>query len=202
MMIWSTSTTRTSVLGLATRIAVIIFIFGLAECAAGSCLSYGHSCWGAHGKRSGNSAKPDELPVPEDSNDGIPSTDDTRWFLSKLVRQGDSGIRNNLWQRLNFAHTPDIRHRDQLQWKSNPIEEDAENTAIIRENDDMLRSRGVRIEGSDESSGIFMPASGEYPEENQDGEIVFMSDDQPIRRVPKKLRVFKIMNHPGRKLDK
>ncbi|XP_014262435.1 neuropeptide CCHamide-1 [Cimex lectularius] len=33
--------------------------------ASGSCLSYGHSCWGAHGKRSGN--------------------DETRWIISKLA---------------------------------------------------------------------------------------------------------------------
>ncbi|KAJ9597681.1 hypothetical protein L9F63_011459, partial [Diploptera punctata] len=151
-----------------------------------------------HGKRSGNSAKPDELQVPEDNIEGIASSDDTRWFLSKLVRSADSGSRNSLLQRMGSFHEPNIRHRDQLQWKSNPLEDEAESSAILRENIDMPRPRGIRLEGTDDSSGIFIPASAEYPEENQDAEVVFMTDEKPIRRVPQKLRVFKIMDHPGR----
>ena len=89
----------------------------------------------AHGKRSGNSAKPDELPVPEDNNDVIPTSDDTRWFLSKLV----PGNRNGMWQRLVNAHAPESRHRDQLQWRSNPIDDEVESSAILRETDDLSR---------------------------------------------------------------
>nr|AWT50593.1 neuropeptide CCH1 [Diaphorina citri] len=55
-----------SVILACTRVTIILLVSCLATCAAGSaCLSYGHSCWGAHGKRSGT------------SNDG-------QWFLSKL----------------------------------------------------------------------------------------------------------------------
>uniref|UniRef100_A0A1B6CTD2 Uncharacterized protein n=1 Tax=Clastoptera arizonana TaxID=38151 RepID=A0A1B6CTD2_9HEMI len=38
----------------------------LAGCTTGSCLSYGHSCWGAHGKRSSEAQ-------------------DSRWFISRLA---------------------------------------------------------------------------------------------------------------------
>lgn len=39
----------------------------------GSCLSYGHSCWGAHGKRSSN-----DRTEPEPQQD--------RWALFKLIQ--------------------------------------------------------------------------------------------------------------------
>ncbi|XP_069357372.1 uncharacterized protein CCHa1 isoform X2 [Maniola hyperantus] len=34
-------------------VLLLVLIVCLIECSTGSCLSYGHSCWGAHGKRSG-----------------------------------------------------------------------------------------------------------------------------------------------------
>ncbi|KYB29079.1 uncharacterized LOC103315160 precursor [Tribolium castaneum] len=55
------------------KITVIVIFFCFAECAAGSCLSYGHACWGAHGKRNGH------VPVREPSRD-------SGWFLSRLVQ--------------------------------------------------------------------------------------------------------------------
>ncbi|KAF7285163.1 hypothetical protein GWI33_011702 [Rhynchophorus ferrugineus] len=48
----------------------------------GSCLSYGHACWGGHGKRSG-----DEAPFAR-TNVAVPSDDPdarAKWFLSKLI---------------------------------------------------------------------------------------------------------------------
>ncbi|XP_049870854.1 neuropeptide CCHamide-1 isoform X1 [Pectinophora gossypiella] len=47
----------------------------------GSCLSYGHSCWGAHGKRSG---KP-PVTAPD-------------WFLAKLFRRMDTAELNHARQ--------------------------------------------------------------------------------------------------------
>ncbi|XP_039290616.1 uncharacterized protein LOC111059747 [Nilaparvata lugens] len=44
----------------------------LAATAAGSCLSYGHSCWGAHGKRNG-------------AGSSSTSSEDAQWFLSRLA---------------------------------------------------------------------------------------------------------------------
>ncbi|XP_054281512.1 uncharacterized protein LOC128999159 [Macrosteles quadrilineatus] len=44
---------------------VVVVLVCLASSASGSCLSYGHSCWGAHGKRSGAA--------------------NTQWFISRLA---------------------------------------------------------------------------------------------------------------------
>ncbi|XP_026330403.1 uncharacterized protein LOC113237904 isoform X1 [Hyposmocoma kahamanoa] len=55
----------------------------------GSCLSYGHSCWGAHGKRS---AKP-----PAAAPD---------WFIAKLLLNMDSN------GELNRARSPNLHNED------------------------------------------------------------------------------------------
>ncbi|XP_030030889.2 neuropeptide CCHamide-1 isoform X2 [Manduca sexta] len=54
----------------ATRLFALLLVICLAECVTGSCLSYGHSCWGAHGKRSGKppAAAPD-------------------WYLTRILRR-------------------------------------------------------------------------------------------------------------------
>nr|AXF48188.1 CCHamide-1 [Laodelphax striatellus] len=50
----------------------VAVILCLAATAAGSCLSYGHSCWGAHGKRNG-------------AGSSSSSSEDAQWFLSRLA---------------------------------------------------------------------------------------------------------------------
>ncbi|XP_030746662.1 uncharacterized protein LOC115875372 [Sitophilus oryzae] len=48
----------------------------------GTCLRYGHACWGAHGKRSGEEAQfaRTNAATPTDAEDAR-----TKWFLSKLI---------------------------------------------------------------------------------------------------------------------
>ncbi|XP_013137687.1 PREDICTED: uncharacterized protein LOC106102684 [Papilio polytes] len=52
-----------------TGLLVLLVIVCLVQSATGSCLSYGHSCWGAHGKRSGKS---------------LSSAPD--WYLTRILR--------------------------------------------------------------------------------------------------------------------
>ncbi|XP_013167094.1 PREDICTED: uncharacterized protein LOC106117354 isoform X2 [Papilio xuthus] len=52
-----------------TGLLVLLVVICLVQSATGSCLSYGHSCWGAHGKRSGKS---------------LSSAPD--WYLTKILR--------------------------------------------------------------------------------------------------------------------
>ncbi|XP_071444441.1 uncharacterized protein [Hetaerina americana] len=79
----------------------VVVLACLASHAYGSCLSYGHSCWGAHGKRSGGAgargyvnedllgesgrisrgALSQEATSPPSSSD----PQDTLWFISKLM---------------------------------------------------------------------------------------------------------------------
>jgi hypothetical protein len=68
---------------------------------------------------------------------------------------------------------------------------------IIYVSDFNCRSRNLHPEGLEDSpASIFEHARGEYPaEETQDGEVLLMSDDQAIRRVPQSLRFYKIMVH-------
>ncbi|XP_045535376.1 neuropeptide CCHamide-1 isoform X2 [Papilio machaon] len=52
-----------------TALLVLLVVVCLVQSATGSCLSYGHSCWGAHGKRSGKS---------------LSSAPD--WYLTRILR--------------------------------------------------------------------------------------------------------------------
>ncbi|XP_026330404.1 uncharacterized protein LOC113237904 isoform X2 [Hyposmocoma kahamanoa] len=72
-----------------TNALALLLIICLVECASGSCLSYGHSCWGAHGKRS---AKP-----PAAAPD---------WFIAKLLLNMDSN------GELNRARSPNLHNED------------------------------------------------------------------------------------------
>ncbi|XP_046684330.1 uncharacterized protein LOC124370054 [Homalodisca vitripennis] len=65
----SSSTSRSSPLTAVQLHVVVLIVSCLVGCAAGSCLSYGHSCWGAHGKRNG----------------GARGGGDTQWFISRLA---------------------------------------------------------------------------------------------------------------------
>jgi hypothetical protein len=82
----------------------------------------------AHGKRSGTAAADD---VPDDGSEAVASVafpEDTRWFLSKLVRQVEPSSRGKMWQRLAGVGVPSVgdRWHREAQWKSSPREEDAE----------------------------------------------------------------------------
>ncbi|XP_016842784.1 uncharacterized protein LOC100679516 isoform X2 [Nasonia vitripennis] len=73
---------------------ILILISSFAGCAAGSCLSYGHSCWGAHGKRSGvvrpvDSLMPSDLSLkhPAAGQRVVSPSFGERWLLSRLVNR-------------------------------------------------------------------------------------------------------------------
>ncbi|CAH2040213.1 unnamed protein product, partial [Iphiclides podalirius] len=75
-----------------TGILVLLLVICLVECATGSCLSYGHSCWGAHGKRSGKS--------PSSAPD---------WYLTRILRRmaADSEL-NHVRQEVGNDDVGDI----------------------------------------------------------------------------------------------
>lgn len=56
-------------------------IFSIFYSSIGSCLSYGHSCWGAHGKRSSND-RIDSEQQPAD-----------RWAMFKLMQDEVSPVK-------------------------------------------------------------------------------------------------------------
>ncbi|XP_076761846.1 neuropeptide CCHamide 1 [Xylocopa sonorina] len=113
------------------RTWIFMIIFCFAGCAAGSCLSYGHSCWGAHGKRSGahNNAYLVPSKTLNDIQQDIPSLTKEQLILSRLVgRPLTSNKYKGRWDRffkikMNFpehfdddelnAHLSDVSIRDQ-----------------------------------------------------------------------------------------
>ncbi|XP_033332823.1 neuropeptide CCHamide 1 [Megalopta genalis] len=69
------------------RTWTFMIIFCFASNAAGSCLSYGHSCWGGHGKRSGghNNAYLVSTKTMNDIQQDVPSLAKEQWILSRLI---------------------------------------------------------------------------------------------------------------------
>ncbi|CAG9765152.1 unnamed protein product [Ceutorhynchus assimilis] len=77
---------------MAKFVVILVAVFLSAECAAGryeikksrgSCLSYGHACWGAHGKRSGSQeALAQRMDNEATSGDEAAKAE---WFLSKII---------------------------------------------------------------------------------------------------------------------
>lgn len=76
--------------------------------------------------------------LPDDGSEAVAAPigvpEDTRWFLSKLVRQVEPSSRGKMWQRLAGAGVPSVG--DRRQWKNSPSEEDAERAV---ENDALSR---------------------------------------------------------------
>lgn len=68
----------------------VMLFFCFVGCAVGSCLSYGHSCWGAHGKRSDIQDVPTMRILTAKTLNGSPQNGiapsfKTQWILSRLI---------------------------------------------------------------------------------------------------------------------
>ncbi|CAH1975275.1 unnamed protein product [Acanthoscelides obtectus] len=123
----------------------IFVLFYFAECAAGSCLSYGHACWGGHGKRS------DSSHISSTRRDADMSML-PRWYLSRLIQKplnrryifGSSSNDFNANEMLSDGS--DIKSQEYL--GSNEIIEDQNpDVADILENDGQHRMLEKRALG-------------------------------------------------------
>lgn len=54
---------------------LVVFLSKKTFCTVGSCLSYGHSCWGAHGKKRSDRIETDDSQYLDD-----------RWALFRVVQ--------------------------------------------------------------------------------------------------------------------
>ncbi|XP_026727232.1 uncharacterized protein LOC113493442 isoform X2 [Trichoplusia ni] len=97
-----------------TKVFALLLVICLAECVTGSCLSYGHSCWGAHGKRSG---KP-----PASAPD---------WYITRLLQRMAANAEMNRAKQL-AAKNDDINAIYQL----NMPDDSPVNNKLIIDNDD------------------------------------------------------------------
>ncbi|XP_032515813.1 neuropeptide CCHamide-1 isoform X3 [Danaus plexippus] len=81
----------TSSLATMRGILALVLVICLVECTTGSCLSYGHSCWGAHGKRSGK--EPSSAPD---------------WYITRILRRMAANSDLNNSRDLDSRTTGDI----------------------------------------------------------------------------------------------
>uniref|UniRef100_A0A336MM01 CSON003140 protein n=2 Tax=Culicoides sonorensis TaxID=179676 RepID=A0A336MM01_CULSO len=83
-------------LKLKTLLWIMCLIFCYVQVTQASCLSYGHSCWGAHGKRSG--PPPDEKLVEQ-----VPDENSNRWQIIKILQDKNGfPIRKNYRKSMNL----------------------------------------------------------------------------------------------------
>ncbi|XP_014234884.1 uncharacterized protein LOC106657737 [Trichogramma pretiosum] len=72
--------------GMLAHAAFITFLtLAIVSSTTGSCLSYGHSCWGAHGKRSGTEPQRQEVYLTDERV--LPLTLGDRLLLPKLLNR-------------------------------------------------------------------------------------------------------------------
>ncbi|KAL7292023.1 hypothetical protein TKK_0014307 [Trichogramma kaykai] len=84
--------TVTRVEMLAHAASITFLTLAIVSSTTGSCLSYGHSCWGAHGKRSGTEPQRQEVYLTDERV--LPLTLSDRLLLPKLLnRRSQLGAR-------------------------------------------------------------------------------------------------------------
>ncbi|KAF5299452.1 hypothetical protein FQR65_LT01032 [Abscondita terminalis] len=98
---------------------------------SGSCLSYGHSCWGGHGKRSGGDVVNNDGGFKEGSD----ALADTRWVLSRLF-QAPLEIRP--WKSETGLHKHNALDASNFVKNEIPNEQDAEVLEGLPANDDSI----------------------------------------------------------------
>ncbi|XP_015598347.1 uncharacterized protein LOC107269218 [Cephus cinctus] len=193
-----------------TRTLIFIVVFCFASCAAGSCLSYGHSCWGAHGKRSGNfENSPTRSGLTQNSkNDAdqeaaLPSLDD-QWILSRMVTR-----QFHVPSSAKF-HT---KWYDVPKMKLLPRKWDNENSEIVAENqnyphryradDEDDEQDGENENEMNMQNGQQIRSESTDPRDETDEVLLLPSQKEYGKRLRKSriLRFFKLLNNDIEKLE-
>ncbi|XP_063827662.1 neuropeptide CCHamide-1 isoform X2 [Ostrinia nubilalis] len=105
----------------ATTLLALMLIVCLVESATGSCLSYGHSCWGAHGKRSGR-----------------PPVTAPDWYLTTMLRRMASNAElNRVRQASN--NNEDLNAIFQVE-----VPNDTSNEKVTSDNEEMPMETGPK----------------------------------------------------------
>ncbi|XP_050349230.1 neuropeptide CCHamide-1 isoform X2 [Nymphalis io] len=95
-------------------ILVLFLIVCLVNCATGSCLSYGHSCWGAHGKRSGK--------APASAPD---------WYITRILRRMAASNEMNRAQNLAGPNEIDVYRVEDDVPSSNKFMTESEEVPVV-----------------------------------------------------------------------
>ncbi|XP_053983306.1 uncharacterized protein LOC128892963 [Hylaeus anthracinus] len=143
-----------------------MILFCFAGCAAGSCLSYGHSCWGGHGKRSGghnaNNAYFVTSKTMSDLQQEVPSFPKEQWVLSRLIaRPLTSNKYRGRWDRPFKVKTHLPQH-----WEENELNAHMINDEPIRDqnnNDDTDQGKKRNIKDMQDIIGNINDERKEIP---------------------------------------
>ncbi|XP_065169826.1 neuropeptide CCHamide-1 isoform X2 [Atheta coriaria] len=87
------------------KLAMLLVFCCFAESASGSCIRYGHSCWGAHGKRShhDNTLKNNAVGLKNDPM----LNEDARWFIARLLQTNENRLLKGLRDQMDDNQTDD-----------------------------------------------------------------------------------------------
>ncbi|KAL6437073.1 hypothetical protein ACFW04_004994 [Cataglyphis niger] len=173
-------------------IFVLACIFCFADYAAGSCLSYGHSCWGAHGKRSDAPTMPiltvKSLLSGSPQNIVAPSSQ-AQLILSRLIARQQPVLPLMDKNSVRWNDSPNYKTFIQSKW----------DTALL--NDDDTISNRISINNENENNkrkisnaqGIMRNMNEKL--ENIPEILLLLTDeyDKPINN-PRKLDILKFLN--------
>lgn len=174
---------------------IVTLILCFADCEAGNddaCLSYGHTCWGGHGKRSDVQDIPATriLAIKSLLENGFASSSKTQWILSRLIagqpilplidkyRVRQDGFRKDK------SYVPPKWNRNMAPITDESIEsirisinnENKDNGRKISSAQGTMRNMNGKLENSPE---VLLISPGEY--------------DKPIND-PQKLNLLKLLN--------
>ncbi|KAG6803070.1 hypothetical protein HZU73_01906 [Apis mellifera caucasica] len=127
------------------RTWIFMIIFCFAGGVAGSCLSYGHSCWGAHGKRNGGHNNGYLVPSKTINEQGVPYLTKDQFILSRLIgRPLVSNKYKGRWDRLFKIKASFPEH-----WNDDELDTHLINNEPIRDqnnNENMNQNKRKHIE--------------------------------------------------------
>ncbi|XP_070162325.1 uncharacterized protein Ccha1 [Polyergus mexicanus] len=174
-------------------IFLLICILCFADYAAGSCLSYGHSCWGAHGKRSDATIMPiltaKSLLSGSPQNNIAPSSQ-AQLILSRLIAGQQPVLPLTDKDSIRWNDTPNYKTFIQSKWGTALLNYDdtVSNRIPINNENENNKRKISNVQGT-------MRNRNEKFENIPDGILLVSTDeyDKPINN-PRKLDILKFLN--------
>ncbi|XP_017753120.1 PREDICTED: uncharacterized protein LOC108545838 [Eufriesea mexicana] len=177
-----------------TSVTVLIrtwIIFCFAGCAVGSCLSYGHSCWGGHGKRSGghNNAYLVPSKTVNEMQQGIPPLTKEQFILSRLIgRPLVSNKYKGRWDRLFKIKTSFPEHWDDAELNAHLIND--ESIRDQNNNEDMNQGKRKHTNDAQDLTGNI----NDERKEIQDILMISNNEDNQHGSKPQNVELFKFLS--------
>lgn len=174
------------------RTWIFMIIFCFAGGVAGSCLSYGHSCWGGHGKRNGGHNNGYLVPSKTINEQGVPYLTKDQFILSRLIgRPLVSNKYKGRWDRLFKIKASFPEH-----WNDDELDTHLINNESIRDqnnNENMNQNKRKHIENEQNMAGY----DNINDERKEIPEILLISNNENNHRdsKPQNVELFKFLSN-------